>query len=151
MWLHTEVALWIVKCTGPYAAQILVDAVSQFKWIMTQKNTAKAIEDFFKAKKLSILHWQSQSLDLNPTEYALQSLKTEEKQRDPQICEGLAEHHKVGNTACGDVWLIDWFLFMYKKTIFTFKMLVWPVASEPLEIWFQKVDVIPKLLKQYFC
>lgn len=30
-------------------------------------------------------------------------------------------------------------------------MFVWPVASEPLKTWFQKADVIPKLLKQYFC
>ena len=51
------------------------------------KHTARATQDFLKAKKLKILKGPNQSSDLNPKEHAFQMLKTKlmsEKLRDKQ-------------------------------------------------------------------
>ena len=47
------------------------------------KHTEKTTRDFFKAKKLNIFQWSSQPADLNPTERALQLLKTKLKTERP--------------------------------------------------------------------
>ncbi|MCI4387611.1 hypothetical protein PGIGA_G00076200 [Pangasianodon gigas] len=47
------------------------------------KHTAKATQDFLKAKKWNILQWPSQSPDLNPIEHAFHLLKTRLKAERP--------------------------------------------------------------------
>ncbi len=47
------------------------------------KHTAKATQDFSKAKKWNILQWPSQSPDLNPIERPFQLLKTRLKAERP--------------------------------------------------------------------
>lgn len=47
------------------------------------KRTAKAAQEFFKAKKWNILHWLSQLPDLSLIEYAFRLLKTKFKAERP--------------------------------------------------------------------
>ncbi|KAG2463243.1 TCB1 transposase, partial [Polypterus senegalus] len=47
------------------------------------KHTAKATQEFIKAKKWKILEWPSQSPDPNPTEHAFHLLKTKLRTERP--------------------------------------------------------------------
>lgn len=46
-----------------------------------QTRTAKAIQEFLKAKKWDILQWPNQSPDLNPTEHAFELFNRVEVQQ----------------------------------------------------------------------
>ncbi len=76
------------------------------------KYTAKATQEFLKAKQWNILQWPSQSSDFNPIEYAFHLLKTKLEAERPtnkqqlnnwSQLQGLAKHHKRGNPVFGDV------------------------------------------------
>ena len=77
------------------------------------KHTAKATQEFFKAKKWNILLWPSQSPDLNPIEHAFHLLKTKLKAERPtnkqqlktaavKAWQSITKEERKGKPAFGD-------------------------------------------------
>ena len=76
------------------------------------KHTAKATQEFFKAKKWNILQWPSQSPDLNPIGHAFHLLKTKLKAERPtnkqQLKTAAARPGKASQRRKPSIWWCSW-------------------------------------------